>query len=189
LKGPLKGHVDHEWCLSQYHNLNKKENVSIKRNFNIDWKKTLNIKIVEQTHTLGINPAQKRVPVYDSEGRWIDTKPIHIEAPASFDSPLAIITHLKQKVEQQSQIIKELQRKINEGPAVKDPLIEYSRPEGQVTHSDIPNDVSTEIPKDVSTDNSDDYDDSNLYYLSDSDKDKDEPSDPSNDTPPSIAER
>jgi hypothetical protein len=27
---------------------------------------------VEQTHTLGINPAQKRVPVYDSEGGSLD---------------------------------------------------------------------------------------------------------------------
>jgi len=80
-KGPLKGLVDHKGLKDLYKNPYMKEKVKVTRSFNIDWQ-ILNIKIVEQIHSLGIMRGSKRLPVEDQDGIWIDTEPMNIDPPA-----------------------------------------------------------------------------------------------------------
>lgn len=83
-KGPAKAQVTPEWFESQYADPSRSKEIPVKYNFRIDWN-TLNIIKKETMVKLGIKLGNKRIELYDSEGIWVDTKPIEIIDLSSLD--------------------------------------------------------------------------------------------------------
>nr|GFB83902.1 hypothetical protein [Tanacetum cinerariifolium] len=85
-KGPAKDKVTPEWFEKQYAEPLRKVQVKVKvdAKFRIDWE-SLEIKNQEIIFSLGLKEGSKRLPVYDSNKNWVDTKSIAIHDLSNID--------------------------------------------------------------------------------------------------------
>ncbi|KAI3681458.1 hypothetical protein L6452_36254 [Arctium lappa] len=77
-----KGSVDHESVNEK--SLEKDKEVKVDAKFRIDWE-SLEIKNKEIIFSLGLKEGSKRLPVYDSNKKWVDTEPIAMHDLSNID--------------------------------------------------------------------------------------------------------
>ena len=70
-------HVSKEWFLQQYEEKSLTKMVVVTNPFSVQLK-TLTIRKQESSFILGMPSSTKRERVEDNEGKWVDTKPVHI---------------------------------------------------------------------------------------------------------------
>ncbi|MFV0960735.1 hypothetical protein QML37_30685, partial [Klebsiella pneumoniae] len=99
-KGAGKIHVTGDWFYAQYQNQHRKSQVLVDNFFRIQWE-TMTIHKKTSPFTLGIPDPCKRVKVYNKDGLWVDTDPIHIKKlPGATDSVQLLIGMLEQEIEE-----------------------------------------------------------------------------------------
>ena len=106
-KGPAKNLVDVKWFESQLQDLSRTEDLIVKSHFRIDWH-TLNIGEMDTHVRLGVNIGSKRVPIYDTNNVWVDTKPKEV---LDFGGQDLTITKLEMKIMQEQLATKDKELK------------------------------------------------------------------------------
>jgi len=83
--GAVKSHVSKEWFLQQYEDKSLTKMVVVTNSFRVQLK-TLTIRKQESSFIQGMPSSTKRERVEDNEGKWVDTKPVHITCLSGLSS-------------------------------------------------------------------------------------------------------
>jgi hypothetical protein len=94
-KGAVKPHVTREWFEAQLYNIDRRiTKVKVINPFRVD-RKSLEVKEVVTEFNLGLPDSTKRERIYNDDGRWVDTKPAHVELKEVCDRTRLLIERLK----------------------------------------------------------------------------------------------
>ena len=92
-------HVSKEWFLQQYEDKSLTKMVVVTNPFRVQLK-TLTIRKQESSFIPGMPSSTKRERVEDNEGKWVDTKPVHITCLSGLsESHRILVNAFEEKIE------------------------------------------------------------------------------------------